>query len=113
MENNATTVGYKPLTKEDITVSNPNYLDTVGLKIEAGDFIYLFNDKQDNKKWSVERVEDINGKLFARFDKYLGPIYTPLESVPCNHIMVIKNKNGIQIFHADEISFNFKEAQNS
>lgn len=113
MENNATTTTYKPLTKEEIIISNSNFLDIVGLKIEAGDIIYLFNDKQKEKKWSVERVEDINGKLFARFDKYLGPVYTALESVPCNHIMVIKNKDGMQIFHTDELFFNFKEAQNS
>ena len=110
MENNATTVGYKPLTKEDITVSNPNYLDTVGSKIEDGDIIYLFNDKQDNKKWSVERVEDINGKLFARFDKYLGPVYTDLTKTPCNYIMLLKNRDGMQVFHVDGINYDFKEA---
>ena len=109
MENNTNTEGSKPLTKEDIIVSNPNYLDTVGSKIEDGDIIYLFNDKQEDKKWSVERVVDIDGKLFARFDKYLGPVYTDLTNTPCNHIMLIKNKTGMQIFHTDELFFNFKK----
>ena len=109
MENNANTEGYKPLNKEDITVSNPNYLDTVGSKIEDGDIIYLFNNKQEDKKWSVERVVDIDEKLFARFDKYLGPVYTDLINTPCNHIMLIKNKTGMQIFHTDELVFNFKK----
>lgn len=94
----------------EITISNPNVLDTVGSKIEAGDWIYLYNDKQADKKWSVERVEDIDGKLFARFDKYLGPVYTDLTKTPCNYIMLLKNRDGMQVFHVDGINYNFKEA---
>ena len=94
----------------EIVISNPNVLDTVGSKIEAGDWIYLYNDKQTDKKWSVERVEDIDGKLFARFNKYLGLVYTDLTKTPCNHIMLLKNRDGMQVFHVDGINYNFREA---
>lgn len=109
VHNGTDTNGVKPISSEDIIVSNPNVLDTVGLKVEDGDWIYLFNDNQENKKWSLEQVEDINGKLFSRFNKYLGPVYTPLENVPCNHIMLLKNKDGMCVFCTDAIVYNFKK----
>lgn len=91
---------------------NEKLVDTTGKKLNDGDIIYIFNGSQTEKKWSVERVEEFNGKLFSRFDKYLGPVYTPLETTPPNWIMVIRSftSSGVlemNIFHTDKIQYNF------
>ena len=92
----------------EIKVTNPDYLDTVGTKVEEGDIIYLYNGNQDQKKWSTERVIEMDGILYAVFPKYLGPVYTDLTVTPSNWIMVLKNKDGMNIFHTDEIQYNLK-----
>ena len=93
----------------EIKVTNPDCLDTVGMKVEEGDIIYLYNGNQDPKKWSVERVaKGENGILYAVFPKYLGPVFTDLTITPSNWIMVLKNKDGMNIFHTDEIQYNLK-----
>lgn len=96
---------------------NERLVDTTGKKLHDGDIIYIFNGLQSKKKWSVERVEDISGKLFSRFDKYLGPVYTPLETTPPNWIMIIRSEESpgvleMNIFHTDQIQYNFKEPNN-
>ena len=93
----------------EIKVTNPNVLDTVGTKVEEDDIIYLFNGNQDQKKWSVERVvKGENGILYSVFPKHLGPVLTDLTTTPTNWIVVLKNKDGMTIFHTDEIQYNLK-----
>lgn len=94
----------------EIIVVNDQYKDTVGTTIQEGDHIFLWNGNQENKGWSYEKVTKGNdGKLYSVFPKYLGPVYTDLSTIPCNWIMVIKNEDGMSIFHTDKISFKLED----
>ncbi len=87
---------------------NPDCLDTAGIKIEAGDWVYLFNGKQELKKWSLEQVaKGQDGNLYTVFQKYLGPIYTKINETPSNWLMVLKNKDGLMVFSTDQIIMKF------
>ena len=89
-------------------VVNPEGLDTVGTKIEEGDYVYLFNGKQETKKWSLEQVARGNdGNLYTVFQKYLGPVYTKISETPSNWLMVLKNQDGLMVFGTDQIIIKF------
>ncbi len=93
-------------------IINPDCLDTVGIKIEEGDYVYLFNGLQETKKWSFEKVtKGDNGNLYTVFQKYLGPVYTNIIETPSNWLMVLKNHDGLMVFDTDNINYNFKKGQ--
>ena len=89
--------------KEDNEWCNPDFLDTTGKNIEKGDVILLYNIT--SKKWSTEYVEKEGDILYGRFPKFLNDIFTPLNTVPSNFIVIIKTSLEQTIFHNEEFGF--------
>lgn len=84
-------------------IVNPKFLDTTGLAIQNGDIILLYN--KDLGKWSTEYVEKEGDILYGRFPKFLNDIFTPLNIVPNNFIVIIKTNLEQTLFHNDEFGF--------
>lgn len=89
--------------KEVKECCNPDFLDTTGKNIEEGDVILLYNIA--SQKWSTEYVEKEGNILYGRFPKFLRDIFTPLNTIPPNFIVIIKTGSKQTIFHNDEFGF--------
>lgn len=84
-------------------IVNSTFLDTTGSVIQNGDTILLYN--KDLGKWSTEHVEKEGDILYGRFPKFLNDIFTPLNTVPSNFIVIIKTSLEQTLFHNDEFGF--------
>lgn len=80
---------------------NHDCVDTIGIKINEGDLILLYNGNQETKKWSWEKVGSHNGELCSAFEKLMGSIYTKIKDIPPNWLVVVRTKDDDMFLHCN------------